>query len=37
MFIIKETFTAKPGSASKLARMFREAFSDTSLATRSGS
>lgn len=32
MFIIRETFTAKPGNASKLAKMFREAFSATPLA-----
>ena len=31
MFIIRETFTAKPGNASKLAKMFREAFSATPL------
>ena len=29
MFIIRETFTAKPGNASKLAKMFREALSAT--------
>lgn len=32
MFIIRETFTAKPGNASKLAKMFREAFSVTPIA-----
>jgi len=28
MLIVRETFTAKPGQASKLARMFRKAFAN---------
>ncbi len=28
MFIIREVFTAKPGQASKLAKLFKKAFSD---------
>ena len=27
MFIVREVFTAKPGSASKLARLFKDVFS----------
>jgi hypothetical protein len=28
IYIIRETFTAKPGMASKLAKMFREMFEE---------
>ena len=34
MYVIRETFTAKPGMASKLARLFSEALSDNHTNTR---
>jgi hypothetical protein len=34
MYVIRETFTAKPGMASKLARLFSEVMSDHQLKTR---
>ena len=34
MYVIRETFTAKPGMASKLARLFSEVMSEHQLKTR---
>lgn len=34
MYIVRETFTAKPGQASALARLLKQAMADLSITTR---